>query len=120
MAVKTSATTMKMELMFLCSFFFQAEDGIRDVAVTGVQMCALPISSPRDLGVFAPAYSRTRWRRGFGYEPWRGCPRRQSIRSEERRVGTAGRYRGWTEMVEIENMRANSSRELSRSAVSMA
>src|SRR5687768_9009531 len=29
-------------------FFFQAEDGIRDVAVTGVQTCALPIlSSPR-------------------------------------------------------------------------
>src|SRR2546429_1436221 len=27
-------------------FFFQAEDGIRDVAVTGVQTCALPISSP--------------------------------------------------------------------------
>src|SRR5687768_17821665 len=26
-----------------CSFFFQAEDGIRDVAVTGVQTCALPI-----------------------------------------------------------------------------
>src|SRR2546429_8707972 len=25
-------------------FFFQAEDGIRDVAVTGVQTCALPIS----------------------------------------------------------------------------
>src|SRR2546429_3099956 len=25
-------------------FFFQAEDGIRDVAVTGVQKCALPIS----------------------------------------------------------------------------
>src|SRR2546422_6245753 len=30
-------------------FFFQAEDGIRDVAVTGVQTCALPISGhPRD------------------------------------------------------------------------
>src|SRR5256884_2452386 len=30
---------------FLCLFFFfQAEDGIRDVAVTGVQTCALPIS----------------------------------------------------------------------------
>src|SRR5256884_2106073 len=30
-------------------FFFQAEDGIRDVAVTGVQTCALPISPrPRD------------------------------------------------------------------------
>src|SRR2546429_3677921 len=28
----------------LC-FFFQAEDGIRDVAVTGVQTCALPISA---------------------------------------------------------------------------
>src|SRR2546422_1739568 len=27
-------------------FFFQAEDGIRDVAVTGVQTCALPIYSP--------------------------------------------------------------------------
>src|SRR2546422_10623607 len=29
--------------MFLFFFFFQAEDGIRDVAVTGVQTCALPI-----------------------------------------------------------------------------
>src|SRR2546429_315105 len=29
--------------MRLCFFFFQAEDGIRDVAVTGVQTCALPI-----------------------------------------------------------------------------
>src|SRR2546422_3092018 len=29
----------------VASFFFQAEDGIRDVAVTGVQTCALPISS---------------------------------------------------------------------------
>src|SRR3989449_2786543 len=28
-------------------FFFQAEDGIRVVAVTGVQTCALPISSRR-------------------------------------------------------------------------
>src|SRR2546422_2676046 len=31
--------------MFLFFFFFQAEDGIRDVAVTGVQTCALPISA---------------------------------------------------------------------------
>src|SRR2546429_7366672 len=29
-------------------FFFQAEDGIRDVAVTGVQTCALPISLTRE------------------------------------------------------------------------
>src|SRR5688572_31781294 len=28
-----------------CFFFFQAEDGIRDLTVTGVQTCALPISS---------------------------------------------------------------------------
>src|SRR5437762_11440142 len=27
-----------------CIFFFQAEDGIRDTSVTGVQTCALPIS----------------------------------------------------------------------------
>src|SRR5256885_12886475 len=27
----------------LCFFFFQAEDGIRDYKVTGVQTCALPI-----------------------------------------------------------------------------
>src|ERR1035437_1893005 len=27
-------------------FFFQAEDGIRDIGVTGVQTCALPISPP--------------------------------------------------------------------------
>src|SRR5690606_41022377 len=29
----------------LISFFFQAEDGIRDFHVTGVQTCALPISA---------------------------------------------------------------------------
>src|SRR2546429_6281793 len=34
-------------------FFFQAEDGIRDVAVTGVQTCALPISC------ITPAHHRT-------------------------------------------------------------
>src|SRR5437879_3171032 len=30
--------------MMICFFFFQAEDGIRDTSVTGVQTCALPIS----------------------------------------------------------------------------
>src|SRR2546430_2842593 len=30
-------------------FFFQAEDGIRDLTVTGVQTCALPISRWTDL-----------------------------------------------------------------------
>src|SRR5205809_7398872 len=32
-------------IFFYFFFFFQAEDGIRDVAVTGVQTCALPIFS---------------------------------------------------------------------------
>src|SRR2546429_9931798 len=41
--------------MRLVFFFFQAEDGIRDVAVTGVQTCALPIfrgqPAPTDIDV---------------------------------------------------------------------
>src|SRR2546430_14808832 len=37
----------------LLVFFFQAEDGIRDLTVTGVQTCALPISAPG--GALAPA-----------------------------------------------------------------
>src|SRR3712207_426970 len=32
----------------LCFFFFQAEDGIRDIGVTGVQTCALPILADAD------------------------------------------------------------------------
>src|SRR2546430_5259994 len=38
---------MMPSTLILCSvrfFFFQAEDGIRDLTVTGVQTCALPIS----------------------------------------------------------------------------
>src|SRR2546422_2370615 len=35
-----------MVMSFCIFFFFQAEDGIRDVAVTGVQTCALPIYRP--------------------------------------------------------------------------
>src|SRR5205809_3832373 len=43
-----------LRLFFFCfCFFFQAEDGIRDVAVTGVQTCALPI------------YLRRRYHHGF-------------------------------------------------------
>src|SRR6266542_6377272 len=32
-----------------CFFFLQAEDGIRDATVTGVQTCALPISGKRPI-----------------------------------------------------------------------
>src|SRR2546427_12167079 len=34
-------------------FFFQAEDGIRDLTVTGVQTCALPIWAKGDLHIDA-------------------------------------------------------------------
>src|SRR5690606_39350411 len=36
--------SVRYRLSSLCFFFFQAEDGIRDFHVTGVQTCALPIS----------------------------------------------------------------------------
>src|SRR5256885_6166435 len=36
---------------YLSLFFFQAEDGIRDYKVTGVQTCALPISGPISMGI---------------------------------------------------------------------
>src|SRR2546426_7206856 len=39
-----------------CVFFFQAEDGIRDYKVTGVQTCALPISGVAFDQILAAAY----------------------------------------------------------------
>src|SRR2546430_6070827 len=33
--------------MLICFFFFQAEDGIRHLTVTGVQTCALPITATK-------------------------------------------------------------------------
>src|SRR6266496_1976190 len=36
--------------MSCCFFFFQAEDGIRDLYVTGVQTCALPILARAEIG----------------------------------------------------------------------
>src|SRR5256885_6991263 len=47
-------------------FFFQAEDGIRDYKVTGVQTCALPIligASERDGDVLIVPAGRVRRRR---------------------------------------------------------
>src|SRR5688500_19362655 len=42
--VFVSSSSMLVALCFSCFlFFFQAEDGIRDYKVTGVQTCALPI-----------------------------------------------------------------------------
>src|SRR2546430_9467897 len=88
----------------LFCFFFQAEDGIRDLTVTGVQTCALPIysSSPKP-----PSGKRGR-RLGAGV--WvrhhviyhlefllrlnkRYSPQASIKRSEERRVGKECRSR---------------------------
>src|SRR5256885_8670604 len=50
-----------MKSVYILIFFFQAEDGIRDYKVTGVQTCALPISPARTRATtcqpfFAAAY----------------------------------------------------------------
>src|SRR2546426_868170 len=94
-----------MSLFFF--FFFQAEDGIRDYKVTGVQTCALPIfvdaRAPVRLGVDrasvrrgdsvtvtldVPAATRaTLWTRGPG-EPWRAAPiALDSVGHAARRIG---------------------------------
>src|SRR3989449_2759356 len=49
-------------------FFFQAEDGIRDVAVTGVQTCALPISA-QPVGHLAQGEGLADQRAGVALEP---------------------------------------------------
>src|SRR5207244_9202744 len=95
-------------------FFFQAEDGIRDDLVTGVQTCALPISarcagsvpsSPsfRASAAAASASSSDRVRLSAS-GPFRASSSRAArwnsriaaslARSEERRVGKEGRA-GW-------------------------
>src|SRR5437867_7435454 len=101
---------ISISLFFLSFFFFQAEDGIRDRTVTGVQMCALPIS--RRLHEFhqhrraAPGgddASSTGRRAGGGGPPRQASGReggagqgrraRRPARSEERRVGKEWRAR---------------------------
>src|SRR5689334_24606985 len=63
--IKLLRLTLVYDLVF---FFFQAEDGIRDGTVTGVQTCALPISGADDderrlfLGLLGDGH---RDRRGF-------------------------------------------------------
>src|SRR5216683_2695841 len=53
-----------MEYVFLFFFFFQAEDGIRDLIVTGVQTCALPISTVGSDGM--PHVTPVGWSLGQG------------------------------------------------------
>src|SRR2546429_4646812 len=94
----------------LLIFFFQAEDGIRDVAVTGVQTCALPISDTkwRNRAEFAnsraeaQALLERKWKKELDYrlikELWLYGENRIAVRyayerSEERRVGKECRSR---------------------------
>src|SRR5260370_29843055 len=90
-------------------FFFQAEDGIRDSSVTGVQTCALPISSldlpPALLQRLAKTLSANENERAGRFLIAQACERfvaargmlRQLLgmylRSEERRVGKECRSR---------------------------
>src|SRR5207247_6472501 len=79
-------------------FFFQAEDGIRDPLVTGVQTCALPIwMSPSSSG--RPRSNPTRMSSGSsgassGRVTSLKTSSRGGSRSEERRVGKEWRSRG--------------------------
>src|SRR2546425_9545664 len=86
-------------------FFFQAEDGIRDKLVTGVQTCALPIFPPQEyLSVIKNIPQRQVWWSLGPRETITGdlaypiecrvVSRLKSLkRSEERRVGKECRSR---------------------------
>src|SRR5690349_23909495 len=83
--------------MFLF-FFFQAEDGIRDLYVTGVQTCALPISEVASTLPTIIITATSAMRSSSMVKPstdsamkaWAFCG---SERSEERRVGKECRSR---------------------------
>src|SRR2546428_6989262 len=96
-----------MCIIYILFFFFQAEDGIRDLIVTGVQTCALPIYEGEAPG--GPRHPRRRGRDGDGHgtrdgRAPRGRPRQRNAdglrapRSEERRVGKECRSR-WSPFI---------------------
>src|SRR6266496_4179159 len=78
----------KFSTSLLFFFFFQAEDGIRDLYVTGVQTCALPISRRRQHELHL-RLGQVPDRR----DPGRVVLRHDDRRSEERRVGKECRSR---------------------------
>src|SRR5437588_3979851 len=75
-------------------FFFQAEDGIRDHCVTGVQTCALPIFTLNVTNADLVARA-ARASSSFpgAFPPHRADMLRGAERSEERRVGKECRSR---------------------------
>src|SRR2546425_2490212 len=88
--------------LFGFCFFFQAEDGIRDKLVTGVQTCALPSWSYDRASGSEPqartcpvgqAASGRRVEGGVGGRPRRREQVARAPRSEERRVGKECRSR---------------------------
>src|SRR2546425_7102140 len=92
---------INVHMVLLSFFFFQAEDGIRDKLVTGVQTCALPISDRPRATRRVPAAPRL-FPSTFCFSqkmPRRLFPvRRRALhppiaRSEERRVGKECRSR---------------------------
>src|SRR2546425_9468013 len=80
-------------------FFFQAEDGIRDKLVTGVQTCALPIWARAPSGTAVrgrtpeSADQRYTWGSPVRSETNRTASPCHTGRSEERRVGKECRSR---------------------------
>src|SRR2546430_11497694 len=84
----TSADHLKSIIVACMFFFFQAEDGIRDLTVTGVQTCALPISKSGDLKLRAEVGELEKL---LAHLDAGGALR--DYRSEERRVGKEGRSR---------------------------
>src|SRR5438876_12270240 len=77
-----------------CFFFFQAEDGIRDGRVTGVQTCALPISLAVTNTMFTAVVER---RREIGLRRVVGATRRQVVGwliAEAASLGIAGSLLG--------------------------
>src|SRR5437879_13519781 len=83
--------------LFMFFFFFQAEDGIRDTSVTGVQTCALPIFS-YDATYNQPRYLTWLSLRGpiMSAQTTTSPYISANMRSEERRVGKECRSR-WSQ-----------------------
>src|SRR2546430_4503343 len=89
-----------VSILVIFFFFFQAEDGIRDLTVTGVQTCALPIYSARDGSTISrPPHSSCSTFLFRHPEALRrpacrwSVPKPKRSRSEERRVGKECRSR---------------------------
>src|SRR5438132_14418876 len=94
----------------VCFFFFQAEAGIRDHCVTGVQTCALPIFLVLRLSVRVSWFTPTIIPRAATPRYTNGASN-QRARSEERRVGEERRTAGGTDRRRKETQRRTNGRK---------